>query len=135
MAIIFPSLQKKERIILRMMIFILVVVLATIPLFIFYPWGNDASGVISDQGKFKPDITINFQTVDSAQVNNLEPFLVIEKEFSYVVKKKNGKQIVGKISAPTYDDAKVLLYKLGFIIVHIEEITIGRSEPFTPYYQ
>ena len=58
----------------------------------------------------------------------------IEKEFSYTA--LTNKQVLktGNISAVSEDDARKALEALGLSIRTLQEIKIGRENPFTPYF-
>jgi len=110
-------------------------ILFIIPFIIFLPWFNNESKSVFLQETFKPDIKINFNTIDSDQIKNLELFSEAGKEFTYIANDKNGKQVMGKISAISKNEVQTFLEKMGFKVSSIEEtsIIIGRKEPFVPY--
>ena len=135
MAIVFIQSKKRQKVFLWSIITGLVLILFIIPLLIFYPLFVNESQNILEGGVLKPAININFSIIDSPQVKNLEPFLDIVTEFTYIAEDKNGKQVIGKISATGQDDAKILLQEMNLKILHLEESNTGRKEPFIPYYQ
>src|SRR3989344_6245752 len=99
MAIVFIQSKKRQKVFLWSIITGLVLILFIIPLLIFYPLFVNESQNILEGGVLKPAININFSIIDSPQVKNLEPFLDIVTEFTYIAEDKNGKQVIGKISA------------------------------------
>ncbi len=83
----------------------------------------------------KIDVKINFSVIDSELVKKLEPFKDITTEFIYTTQNKDGRQIKGKISAVSKNEAKVFLEGTGLKVLTLESVAIGRDEPFTIYYQ
>ena len=83
----------------------------------------------------KPKVNIDFTVFDSNQFQNLETFDKLETQFSYKAVTKDGKKAEGLISAASMAEARQKLEDDGMSINSIEEVTIGRDNPFTPYYQ
>ncbi len=120
---------------LGIIIISLVLILFVIPLIIFSPWLKNKPQDILQEQISQPNITINLDIIDSDRVKNLEPFGAIETEFSYIAEDKGGKKVQGSISALSKDEAIATLEKAGFKILSLQEVFIGKKEPFTPYYQ
>lgn len=133
MAIIFESPKKIQKKFLRIIIILLVFVLLIVPFIIFSPGLINRVQNVSQEEISEPDIKINFNTIDSDQVKNLDPFGAIELEFFYIVEDKNGRQIIGRISAAAKNDAQKILEEGGFKVSELVETNIGRKEPFAPY--
>src|SRR5205085_692191 len=85
MAIVFISPQQKQRKLLWIILGILVLVLAIVSVITFLPeLSNHFPTVSAEQAFVAPDVAINFATIDSSQVKDLQPFLTIQTEFSYI---------------------------------------------------
>ncbi len=82
---------------------------------------------------YKPNVQIDFTTIDSPEVKNLQPFPTMQNQFTYVVEDSSGKQVTGNISADSQTDAQQLLEASGDKIISIQEVDIGRSQPFVSY--
>ncbi|OGZ63771.1 MAG: hypothetical protein A3A98_00570 [Candidatus Staskawiczbacteria bacterium RIFCSPLOWO2_01_FULL_40_39] len=140
MAIVFVSPRKVQKMFFGGIITLIALLLFAISLLVLLPELrnklNDIPANIPVRGDFNgPDLKINFRAIDSDEVKNLEPFGAMEGNFSYIAEDENGRQITGKISAASREDAEKNLAAMGLTIQSIEEITIGRNEPFVPYYQ
>ena len=136
MAIVFISPKRRQRIFFRGILAFLILLLFIISLIIFpSQFKNETQDIPTKVVFDTPGVVINFESIDSDQVKNLEPFLGVQIEFNYIAQDKDDKQVVGKISATTKDDAKILLEGMGFKVSSLQESNIGRNEPFIPYYQ
>jgi len=138
MAITFKSSKAKQKAVTVLVVVVLVVCLVGFALIVLLPeflYNNQTvSTTIGQIFSFgKPDISLNFSVVDSPEVANLQPFVVMETEFTYVVINRVGKKITGTISAVSIDDATALLEKSGYIVVSVSQMATGRSNPFISY--
>ena len=133
MAIVLISSQKRQKIFLWSIATLSVLILSVIPLIIFSSWFINQPKNIIQEGILRPDLRINFNIIDSDQVEDLEPFSGAVTEFTYVVEDKNGRQLVGRVLAVSQDDAKALLEGVGLKVFSLQETNIGREEPFVPY--
>lgn len=134
MAIVFISPQKKQRMFFITIATLFVMVLFILSLITFIPKIEDKLKNIPENGALNiPDVKINFGTVDSEKVRNMELIREVEREFNYTVQGKDGKQISGRILAPDANGAQKSLEIMGFKILTIEEAVAGRSNPFAPY--
>lgn len=80
-----------------------------------------------------PDVKINFSIIDSQQTQNLQLFKTIESEFTYTARNSAGRQVSGRISATTIEEAGALLQNMGLSAYTLEQVTIGRKDPFASY--
>ncbi len=136
MAIVFISPQQKQKTIIKIIVGLLALLLVAGSLVIFIPKFINAPAKAKIKVSFaKPDVIINLDIINSEKVKNLNLFSNLETEFVYVVKNQQGNLITGNIVALTPFDAQKLLEESGFKVVSLKEINIGRSEPFTSYYQ
>ena len=134
MAIVFISPKAKRKVFLRlaiMLVFLAVVVFLLV--FIIVGSLNMKRTSLPKATIPTSDIAINFDVIDSPKVLSLEPFVSQETEFTYMVKDDSGKEIQGAIFAASKENAKILLEEAGFTVVSLEEMKIGRSEPFVAY--
>ncbi len=134
MAIVLISPRKRQKAVIWAIASLAVLMLLGASLFIFFPMFTNQINTIPDTGTYiTPDIKLNFSIIDSNQVKNLTPFSIIETEFAYTAQDKNGKQVVGKISADDQESAKKSLEAIGLTVSNLQEINAGRSDPFVPY--
>ena len=75
-----------------------------------------------------------FEVLDLEQVKGSLLMGRVQKEFAYSAATDKGEQKTGSVFAATIEDAKKLLEDLGLISVTLEEVEIGRENPFAPYY-
>ncbi len=131
MAIVFGAAKKKQKLFFWIIIVSFILVLMIISLITFFPiFKDESSGATSEKS-----LEINFNIIDSDQVKGLEPFSMEQKEFVYTAKNKYGRQIQGTVSAASQEDAKSNLEKTGLSILNLKEATVGKDQPFIPYYQ
>lgn len=135
MAIVFILSKKRQKTLLWTIVFVMVLILFIIPLIVFSSWFNNINKDIIKEMPPKPDIKINFGIIDSDKVKSLEPFLETITEFNYIANDKRGRKVIGKVLAVNQDEAINILQELGLKASSLVESTIGRKEPFTPYYQ
>lgn len=81
-----------------------------------------------------PEVKINFDIIASPQLANLEKFESIQTEFDYTAEDQTGKKVNGKVSALNLESAKTNLEGQGLKVLTLQEFSIGRNEPFVPYY-
>src|SRR3989338_1164563 len=137
MAIILISPKKRQKTLFGVIILFLILIFIIVFLVIFIQeFKNKIVSIPIEEGVFSSsNIKINFSIVDSDKVKNLETFTKIQEEFTYFAKDKDENQVTGRISAFTKEDALIALEGLGFKEIVLEKSSIGRIEPFIPYYQ
>ena len=135
MAIIFISRDKKQNTFRGIITLVLILILFVIPFIVFTSFLSDESKNIFVEEISKPDLNINFNIINSEEVKSLESFPIAKIEFSYSALDKNNKKVVGKILAVDKNDALNILEKAGLKSINLEEVNIGKKEPFVPYYQ
>lgn len=134
MAIVFISPKAKQRTFLKAIITVAGLSLVIFFLVVLMIWlVNKNKNIAQDGFSGPPNITINFNVIDSDQVKNLEPFTSLETEFTYLVQDQTGKQVQGNISAPSKEAAQKLLEDSGMKIISIKETIIGNNQPFASY--
>jgi hypothetical protein len=134
MAIVFISPKKKQSIFFTGIALSLVVFFGIVSVIIFFPQLiNIHQSAAIPSATIRPDIAVNLSIIDSDSVKNLQPFLNLETEYTYVVQDKNGKQTTGNISAATTQDAQKMLEAAGFKVSSLTEMGVGRTNPFVSY--
>lgn len=135
MAIVFKQLKKAQKIFFWNIIAAMFLILFIVSLIVFPPGFKRGPEIIFEELTPKPDIKINFSVIDSDKVKELESFKGAQKEFNYVVKDKNGRQLRGSISAKNQSEAEATLKDSGLEVLILQEKELpGKSQPFTPYY-
>ncbi len=130
MAIVFISPKQRQKTIIFGIIGLVSLILIIIGLGVFLKKPK----TIPPERVFKaPKIGINFKILESDQLKNLEAFEKLKKEFNYQGKTEEGKIESGEISAVSQEEAFKSLKELGFSDIVVEEIEIGRENPFVPY--
>ena len=134
MAIILVSSKKKKKMFLTIVILSLIFVLFIISLIIFPPSFGGEPKMISREKIIRPDITINFNVLDSEQVSGLETFVDIKTEFAYTAEDKDGTKVQGSLQSLNKNEVKATLEQSGLKVLTVQEVLLGKNEPFAPYY-
>jgi len=82
----------------------------------------------------KPKIKIDFTVLDLQQVTGSILMGRVQKEFVYSGLTEQGGQETGSVFAVTKDEAENNLKDMGLTMITLEEIAVGRENPFEPYY-
>lgn len=129
MAIVFISPKQRQKTFLVGIIitFSLFVIAVSFMVFLAKPEKVSQTLVFN-----KPKVTVDLKTLDSEVVKNLEPWVVIKTEYQYNAV-KDSEVVEGRIAAESYAKAKKALEDLGFSVNSLEEVKIGRINPFEPY--
>lgn len=138
MAIVFVSPKKKQKIFFTITALIMTLFLVGVSLIALLPEFKEGLAIIPiniETGYITvPEVKINFNVVDSDSVRKLEPFVILEPEFSYVAQDSTGKQLTGMLLASSQNQAETILKGMGLTIIEIREVNAGKQEPFIPYY-
>lgn len=132
MAVVFISPKQRQKTFLIGIAVMLVLFLAVIASVVFFAKPKEVPYQLIFN---KPKVNINFAILDSIQFNELEPFTEMEIQFSYRAFNKADKVVSGLISAPSMDEATEILKNIDLTVIDIEEVEVGRENPFTPYFQ
>ncbi|MBU4204589.1 hypothetical protein KKE19_00195 [Patescibacteria group bacterium] len=132
MAIVFISPKEKQKVFILGIagLFVLFVIVISLIVFLAKPKEIPAELVFK-----APKIRINFDVLISNEIRNLEFFPEMEKEFNYTARTESGQEKSGNISAPSSEKAIEILTALNLSNITLEEIKIGRTNPFSPYYE
>ena len=131
MAIIFVSPKQIQKMFFSGITVLFLLVLAVIGTLVFF---SKPKSIPAEQVFIKPKIEINFEILDLEQVKGSLLMERAQKEFTYQSVTNKGKQTSGSIFAASIEEAKKILEDSGLITVTLEEVLIGRENPFTPYY-
>ena len=131
MAIVFVSPKQRQKMFFLGITILFLLVLSVIGTVVFFSKPESTS---VEQVFIKPKIKINFEVLDLEQVKGSLLMGRVQKEFAYSAATDKGEQKTGSVFAATIEDAKKLLEDLGLISVTLEEVEIGRENPFAPYY-
>ena len=131
MAIVFVSPKQRQKIFFLGITILFLIVLSVIGTIVFF---SKPKAVLVEQAFIKPQIEINFEVLDLEQVKGSLFMERVQKEFSYSAATDKGEQKTGSVFASTTEEAKKILEDIGLILVSLEEIEMGRENPFTPYY-
>jgi len=132
MAITFISPKERQKVFILGIVglFFLLLIMIGLGVFLAKPKKTAPEEVF-----LAPEIKINFDVLKSDKIKNLEFFPEIEKEFNYKAQTANGESRSGRIAAPSAEKAMQILIALELSGITLEEIKIGRDNPFTPYYE
>jgi len=132
MAVVFisPKQRQKTFFIGITIVFLLILVAIASVVFFAQPKQNQVQLVFN-----KPKINIDFKIFDSDDFKNLKPFTEMELQFTYTATEKDGKPTQGLIAAVSEQEARNLLESMELTVTSIEEVKIGRDNPFAPYSQ
>jgi hypothetical protein len=132
MAVVFISPKQRQRMFITGIasIFGLIVVIIAAIVFFSQP------GAVAPELVFnKPKVTIDFSVLDSEQFGRLNKFEKMENRYSYeATKGENNEKSTGFITGSSITDAKKKLEDMGYRVDKIEEVDVGRENPFEPYY-
>ena len=130
MAIVFISPKQRQKTIIFGIIGLVSLVLLIIGLSVFL---RKPKTIPSERVFKPPKIEINFEILESDQIKNFEVFGKIKNEFNYQGRTVEGNIQSGKILAISQEQAFKSLEELGFSDIVVEEIEIGRENPFVLY--
>lgn len=131
MAIVFVSPKQRQKMFFLGITILFLLVLSVIGAVVFFSKPKYTPEEVSF---IKPEIKINFEVLDLEQVKASLLMERIQKEFAYLAITEEGGEEAGSIFAATKEEAKKSIDDSGLISVTIEEVKIGRENPFTPFY-
>lgn len=132
MAIVFISPKKKQRMFLAGSVAVLILFLITVALIVFLSQPSQEKVQLVFN---KPKVNINFSMLESEEFKILEPFSKMELQFRYEARDEDGNPVAGLISAVSEKEAREILKLLKLDVFKVEEVGIGRENPFTPYFE
>ncbi|MBI1866392.1 MAG: hypothetical protein HY005_00940 [Candidatus Staskawiczbacteria bacterium] len=130
MTIVFVSPKQRQKMFFLGITILFLLVLSVIGTLVFFSKPKPAP---AEQIFIKPEIKINFEILDLEQVKGSLLMGRVQKEFTYQSLTDKGVKKSGTIFAASMDEAKKTLEDSGLLSVILEEVLIGRENPFTPY--
>jgi hypothetical protein len=130
MAVVFISPKKRQKSFFFAITIALVLFLAVMSLWIFLARPNIPAASVAFN---KPKITIDLKILDSNQFKDLEHFELMPLQFRYSAENAKKITVSGTISAVSKEDALKVLEQRGLTVNELEEINVGRDNPFVPY--
>ena len=131
MAIVFVSPKQRQKMFFLGITILFLLVLSIIGTIVFF---SKPKYTPAEVAFIKPKIKINFEVLDLEQVKGSLLMGRIQKEFIYSASTEEGEQRAGSIFVATKEEAKKILEEMGLIPGTLEEVEVGRENPFTPYY-
>ena len=131
MAIVFISPRERQKVFILAIIGFFVIFLIIISFSVFLAKPKKPATLPTF---IAPEIRINFDVLRSPQLIALKLLPDMEIQFSYTAKFK-GKAQIGKILASSKEKAQEILIGFGYTDIIVEDIEIGRENPFSPYYE
>mgnify|MGYP001599049646 CR=1 FL=1 len=132
MAIVFISPKERQKVFFLGITAVFVLILLVIALSVFF--SKPRAEITGQAALINPKININFKALESDQATYITPMGTIDKIFAYVAADAKGVVKTGVIAFPTEDEARKFLLDKGWNINKLEELEVGRENPFTPYY-
>jgi hypothetical protein len=131
MAVVFISPKQRQRMFFIGITVVFLLVLVTIALLVFL---SQPESVAPEMVFNKPNIAIDFRVLDSDQFKKLESFEEMQIQFSYIATTDKGEIKTGTVEASTKEIAQKTLEAQGYMVTQIQEVEVGRVNPFVPYY-
>ena len=131
MAIVFVSPRQRQKMFFWGITILFLLILSVVGTTIFF---SEPEPTLPEQVFVKPEIKINFEVLDSEQVKESLIMERVQKEFTYQAVTDKNEQKSGSIFAASMEEAKKILEDSGLLSITLEEVQIGRENPFTPYY-
>ena len=131
MAVVFISPKQRQKMFFLGITALFLLFLAFVSFGVFLSKPNDVLPALVFN---KPKVNINMGVFNSDQFKNLQPIPEMELQFSYKAIAKDNKPVAGFISAISRDQALTILKNMGYSVSELKDAEIGRSNPFTPYF-
>ena len=132
MAVVFISPKRRQRMFFTAITVLFLLLLGFISLGVFVAGPQNSLAIPSFN---KPKVNIDMSIFNSAQFKQLQPFVVLQTQYSYTALTAENQQTSGVIYADSGDQATTILESTGLKVISIVPVEIGRDNPFTPYYQ
>ncbi|MCX6720936.1 MAG: hypothetical protein NTW11_03985 [Candidatus Staskawiczbacteria bacterium] len=132
MAVVFISPRQRQKMFFLGItaMFLLLLVVISLGVFMSKPSGGSFAVVFN-----RPKVNIDMSVFSTDQFKNLLPLPEMQIQYNYTATDQNKKQKSGFIMSVSIDQAKADLEAIGLVVNDIKEAEIGRTNPFTPYYQ
>ena len=131
MAVVFISPKKRQRafFVILTLGFLLFIGFISLGIFFAKPKAVSPSVVFN-----KSKINIDMSIFDSQRFRNLHDSPVMGFQYNYRALNRSKIVETGFISAESVDEAKKTLEGMGLTVTFLEEVKLGRDNPFVPYY-
>lgn len=131
MAIVFVSPKQRQKMFFLGITILFLLLISVVGTVVFFskPAPTSTETIFK-----KPNIKIDFTVLDSEQIKESSLMSRIQKEFTYSGITAKGSQESGNIFATTMEEATKTLETKKLTNVSLEEVLVGRENPFTPYY-
>ncbi len=131
MAVVFISPKQKQRTFFVGTTIVFLLFLAVVFAGVFFSEPKESSFIpVFNKAK----VSIDMSVFSSNQFKNLQPFTEMQRQYSYKAMTSANKIKTGIIFANSLEDAKKALEEAGLKVSEIEEVEVGRDNPFIPYY-
>ena len=131
MAIVFVSPKQRQKMFFLGITIMFLLFLSAVGAAVFF---SKPAPTPVEQAFIRPKIEINLKVLDSEQVKGSLIMVRMQKEFVYSAKTDKGVKKAGSVFAATMDEARKKIEEMELIIIDLEEVEIGRENPFAPYY-
>ncbi|MCX6718705.1 MAG: hypothetical protein NTY81_03860 [Candidatus Staskawiczbacteria bacterium] len=111
-------------------VFLLFLTIVSLGVFLSEPKEVSSSLVFN-----KPKVNVDMGIFDSEQFKNLQTFSPMQTQYTYTASTSDRQIETGFISAVSKEEAQKILQDMGLTVSKLEEVQIGRDNPFIPYYQ
>lgn len=132
MAVVFISPKQRQKMFFLGITVALLIFLTLAFSFVFFSKPKEVNPVLVFN---KPKVNINMTIFDSDEFKKLEPFSEMEMQYQYTATDEDNKELQGFISAVSLDEARNILVNMKLNVLTLKPAEIGRSNPFTPYYE
>jgi hypothetical protein len=132
MAVIFISPKQRQDTFFMLITVIFLLILIGVSLVAFLSKPKESSIVLVFN---KPKVNVNMDIFESSVFKGLVPFSEMQIQYAYSAIDKDKKPKTGSVSATSVEEATKILESQGLTVVDIKEVTIGRDNPFIPYYK
>ncbi|MDO8486354.1 MAG: hypothetical protein Q7S77_01490 [Candidatus Staskawiczbacteria bacterium] len=130
MAIVFVSPKQRQKMFFLGITILFLLALLIVGTVVFFSKPEPA---LTEQVFVKPKIKIDLGILDLEQVKGSSLMEKIQKEFVYEALTDKNEKKSGSIFAASIEEARKKLQEEKLIEVSLEEVLIGRENPFAPY--
>jgi len=131
MSVIFISPKKRQKMFFLGITVAFLVFIFFVSLAVFLAKPTEVSPVLVFN---KPKVNFDLSIFDSDEFKNLKSYTGMETQYSYKAVAKDKTIKTGFISATSEEEARTTLTNMDLIVSEVEEVQVGRDNPFTPYY-
>jgi hypothetical protein len=129
-AIVFISPKQRQKTFFLGITAASLLILIIVSLFVFFAKPKEVQPEFAFN---RPKVSINVNALNSNEIKSLEPFPEIEIEFAYEALTIDRRRVAGSIWAISEKEAIKALEEMKLFVSKIEEVGIGRDNPFQMY--